>query len=116
MPVPAAAPGLDFPALYAALARHALAIAPHLQTLRIVATGPDGEMVIPVPLPTAAEDLRSRILAVLSALPKGERVGGKKLAEDCETEQRNGHFCRTIAALKGEGLIDVHHLYGYKLA
>ncbi len=116
MPTPAATAELDTTAMYAAVAKFMLSLSPHLHTLRIVGETPDGKVIIPVPLPRGDEDLESRILSVLGTLAKDARMGGAELALKAETERDSGHFKRTIGALKESGKIDVHKLYGYRLA
>ncbi len=106
----------DFAELYAAVVRHALLVSPNATDIRIVVETPSGDTVIQVPMALNHEDLGSRVLAALATLPAGERMAGRVLAEMVDCDPKAGNFQKAVARLKEAEKIDVHKLYGYKLA
>lgn len=98
-----------------AIVRRALIAYSGARSIRIVATGPDGEAVLPVPMAPASDDVESMAVAVLKKLRPGEWMKGKTLAVELDVDRANGHFNRVLAALVKRGEVESSQLHGYRL-
>ncbi len=106
----------DLTACYDAIVKRVLSVYPQAQSIRIVATGPDGKAGFPVPMGPACDDVESLVLAALGRLRPGDWMRGKVLAAELDTDRTNGNFNRVVSDLVKRGVIESNRLHGYRMA
>lgn len=98
-----------------AIAGRMLSFYPQAQTIRIVATGPDGEAVIPVPLGPRGESIASDVIEFLGRLKPGEWANAKTIAAALDKDPNNGSLKRCLADLAARQMIESNRNLGYRL-
>lgn len=91
------------------------AVYPNAQTVSIVAKGPDGEAVIPIPMARDTEDLAAIVVEVLGKLKPGEWMRAKSIAAETDRDPQSGHFLRTLSRLAKDGIVESNRNFGYRL-
>lgn len=104
-----------FAEINAGILSRVFSVYPNAHSVAIVAKGPDGDAVIPVPVGFTPDDFESRIVEALNKLRPGEWMKGAALAAMLEVDRNNGNFNRILRELRKKNVIESNQNLGYRL-